>query len=290
MKTLATPLTLALAACVLATTSATALAAHGPTRAAPGGAPTAGKTPALYTVAQSDAITAPGGIQTRGTISCPAGTVVWSGGVVIAAPSLGVTLNSSYPMSDGSGWIAAVNNATGADATFTVQAVCARKPRQYTMLESGVLPAPAGGVGTGALPCPGLTRPVGGGSQSSSRSTAVSIGDSFPELEIDGYLADQANRSSVATTFRVFAICARPSRTYHVVTGTVTALPPGTQQHATATCPGLTRPVGGGALTGTGSPAVSLDSSGVTQDGWSAFAGNTGLFPGVIVEAFAICA
>jgi hypothetical protein len=284
MKTLATPLTLALAACVLATTSATAVAAHGPTSAPP-----AGKTPALYSVAQSDSITAPSGVQTRGTISCPAGTVVWSGGAVVAAPSRGVTLNSSYPMSDGSGWIAVVNNTTGGDATFMVQAVCAKKPRQYTLLESGVLPVPAGGVGDGAVPCPGLTRPVGGGSQSSSSSTAVSIGESFPEIEIDGFFASQASESNVASTFRVFAICARPPRTYRVVSGAVTALPPGTQQHATATCPSG-RPVGGGALTGTGSPAVSLDSNGVTQDGWSAFASNAGLFPGVIVEAIVVCA
>jgi hypothetical protein len=291
MRTLATPLTLALAACVLATSATSAaLASSDPTAAPPSiGTASAVKTPPLYAVAQSAPISAPSGTQTAGTVSCPAGTVVLGGGALVAASSPATTLASSYPMSNGGGWVAAVNNTSGTAQSFTVQAVCAKRPRHYAVLASGPLSVHAGSAAAAALPCPDAQRPFGGGAQSGSSSVAVGLQDTFPQREFNAWEVDVNNNTSADQSFRVFVICARPPRTYNVAMGTITPLPPGSQRQVTATCP-TGRPLGGGALTTTSSPAVALESSAVTPNGWSASEDNTGLFPGVIVVAFVVCA
>jgi hypothetical protein len=290
MRTPATPLTLAALACVLATSATSAVASNERMAAPPSsGARAAAKTPPLYTVAQSSPITAHNGVQTAGTVSCPAGTVVLGGGALVAAPSPTTTLASSYPMSNGSGWNAAVNNTSGVDQTFTVQAVCAQKPRHYAVLESDTLTVHAGSATADALPCPALERPFGGGAQTVSSSTRFGLQDTFPQREFNAWQADVNNNTSTDQSFRVFAICAKPPRTYNVAMGTIFPVPPGAQRQATATC-ATGRPLGGGALTTTSSPAVALESSAVTQDGWSVSEDNTGLFPGVIVVSFVVCA
>jgi hypothetical protein len=288
MRTLAKPLTLA-AACVLAASTTSAVAA--PERSAVPAAlsaASAGATPANYSVQMSRTISVPGGRQARGTARCPAGTVVLGGGAVVPQPRVAVSLKSTHPIKDGSGWVAVVNNTSGASASFTVKAVCATAPAQYAVMETPRFSVAAGATSTGDQLCPGLERPFGGGVEQSSESTAVSIDDSFVLVEIDGWQVHVNNRSSASETFRVFAICAAPPASFHLLTGPLVPLPAGMQEPASVTCPAGTRPLGGGSFSGFVSPVGVLGSSGPTQDGWSIAESNA--TSGAMVEAFVTCA
>jgi hypothetical protein len=290
MKRSATAPRLLLTACILATTATSALAAQERAAAPPAlSAASAGGTPANYSVQTSRAIDASNGRGTHGTVRCPAGTVVLGGGAVVAVPSVSVTLHSSHPIKDGSGWVAVVDNSSGADASFTVQAVCATAPAQYAVMETSKRTAHAGATSApGAQLCPGLERPFGGGVVQSSTSTAVSIDDSYVQVEIDGWFVHVNNHSSADETFRVFAICGMAPTTYHLLTGPLVPLPAGMQQQATVTCPSGDRPLGGGSFSGFVSPVGVLGSSGPTADGWSVAESNPS--PGASVEAFVTCA
>jgi hypothetical protein len=88
--------------------------------------------PAGYTVATSAPLSAPAGVQTRGWVSCPAGTVVWSGGVLISSSDLSANINSSFPVGS-TGWAADVDNGSPFATTFQVAAICAAALPQYTI-------------------------------------------------------------------------------------------------------------------------------------------------------------
>jgi len=87
--------------------------------------------PVALTYVVSAGINNPNGTQTSGTVDCPAGTSVTGGGVINNSTSTGATVNSSAPR-DGSdadtirddGWLAFVNNTSGADQLFFVYAIC----------------------------------------------------------------------------------------------------------------------------------------------------------------------
>jgi hypothetical protein len=270
MKTLATTLTLAAAALVLA----------GPAQA---------RTPALYTQVHSGFLTATAGAQTRGTVSCPAGTVAWGGGAVIAGNDLGGNLNSSFPMGDGSGWIADVNNTSTSDMTFTVNAVCAKAPRKYRIVESAELTDPAfAQATTGTQSCPAGTAVLGGGSVSNTTSFSIDISSSFPSA--NGWRTDQSNLSDFDTTFNVFAICGKAPRSYAVVTGAAVDNAPGTQSNATVSCTSG-HALSGGAQSSSSLPQVDLNSTipDPAIGGWAVFENNRGSQDST-VRAIVICA
>ena len=73
----------------------------------------------------SDPIANPPGTQTRGTVTCPAGTSVLSGGAVGSDGVPGQEINSSSPQPDLSGWIVDMDNTTATAHQFQVYAVCA---------------------------------------------------------------------------------------------------------------------------------------------------------------------
>ena len=60
----------------------------------------------------SASFSAPNGTQSSGSVSCPAGTVAYGGGVLLASTNLSADVNSSWPASD-TEWSAKVNNTTG---------------------------------------------------------------------------------------------------------------------------------------------------------------------------------
>jgi hypothetical protein len=85
-----------------------------------------------YVVAPDGPFSISAGIETRITAPCPAHTIVVGGGVS-ASPDAAVTINSSAPNNAFSDprqpfdiWDTEVNNQSGAPATVTAFAVCAR--------------------------------------------------------------------------------------------------------------------------------------------------------------------
>jgi hypothetical protein len=274
---------LALAVWVLAGTAA---AAQGPAAVMPAHA---GRTPPGYRIVESVTFTAHNAVQTRGTVTCPAGTVAWGGGVIFDAPDAGMTINSSFPMPGGAGWVGDVNNVGGSDGEFVIQAVCAQAPRRYHILESPAITVDPGTVASASQSCGGRTRLLGGGSLSNSSSVAMFINSTFPEAPVNGWVARQSDNTNVASTFEVFAICGQAPRGYTVASGPVVAVPPFTEAAASVVCP-TGHPLSGGATSPSSAPAVALTTSDEDQGGWTVFENNSALIQNVTVIAIVICA
>ena len=104
---------------------------------APTAAPTAlpGKAPKGYAVVNTPFQVAPTGAQSTAHVECPVGTVPLGGGVFIQSNDTAANINSSAPTPTGwSGW---VNNTSGATTFFQVQAICAKKPTRYSVVDVG---------------------------------------------------------------------------------------------------------------------------------------------------------
>src|SRR5262249_45274505 len=74
----------------------------------------------------------PPNVQTRGTVTCPAGKVMLSGGTGTTNTPVGMDINSSFP-SGNNEWIVDMNNNTGVSTTFDVTAWCATQPVNYSI-------------------------------------------------------------------------------------------------------------------------------------------------------------
>src|SRR3954447_17609007 len=107
-----------------------ALATLGTTAAA-SAAEAAVKPLAGWKIAKRGAFTVAAGTQAQGVVGCPTGTVVGSGGAIVATGDLTVNVNSSYPSPGGHGWIVDVNNASPFLQGFWVYAVCLKRLPGY---------------------------------------------------------------------------------------------------------------------------------------------------------------
>jgi hypothetical protein len=259
--------------------------------AAPGKAPStmalgaSSRAPAGYRVVTSGLLTALTGRQTRGSVTCPAGTVPFGGGAFISGSNENININSSFP--SGTSWFADINNVSGSSDTFSVYAVCANALRKYQIVESSPFANPADTQSSGSVTCPGRTVPLGGGALSQSGSVAVNMNTTIPFGR--GWRTDMNNNTTPATTFEVFAVCARQPRNYTVVTGTPVTNPGFTQTLATATCPAPTVPLGGGAFSGSSSPAVDLNTTFPSGNNWDVYEDNTAI-GSTSLTAYAVCA
>jgi hypothetical protein len=298
MTSKARPLAAALAGVALAASGSAALADQGknPVQGVPAAAPTAGKTvpvtatpagklPRRYVQVHSQLFSAGQFTQTRGTVLCPIGTVVYGGGVLITATGLNANVNSSFPA--GNTWIAEVNNV-GEPTTFSVYAICGKPVRNYQIVESGSFTDPAGQQVTGTAPCPAHTVVLGGGSVSNTGSTAVLINSTFPQD--NGWRTDMNDNTNFDTTFNVFAICGKKPRDYSVQVGAPVTNAPSSQDLATVTCPAGQLPLGGGGVSSSGSVTVDLNSSFPDGATWRLFEDNGQPFTAASLRAFAICA
>jgi hypothetical protein len=278
----------ALLFCALLTSAATAVAAPGPNRAQHAVARTRPlpATPQLYTVAQSAPVSAPSGTRTNGEATCPAGTVVWGGGVSIASTSTSVSLGNSFPFGGGSsaGWFATVSNQSSATVTFVVQAVCAKAPRKYRVVTGAPVAAPAGGQTSAQAKCPAGSA-LGGGSISQN---AVTISSAYPGSDATSWHDSLNNPTSGDASFQVVMVCGRTPATYAVTAGSPVTDRSHSQKTATATC-SSGKPLAGGVLSSSTSTAVSLGSSSATSTGWSVTE-NNGSGAGTTIQAFVICA
>ena len=79
-------------------------------------------------------------------------------------------------------------------------------------LSSDPISLPANSQTHATKACPPYTQVIGGGVASASGSTAVNVNSSFPTDSEDGWRADVNNATNSATTFTVYAICAKLSQ------------------------------------------------------------------------------
>ncbi len=138
------------------------------------------------------------------------------------------------------------------------------------------------------MACPAKTFVLGGGSLSNSGSVAVNINSTLPSG--NGWRTDQNTNTSTATTFTVYAICGKKPKGYIATSGSSVTNPPSSQTLATATCASGSVPLSGGAFSSSGSPAVDLNSTLPSSNGWAAYEDNTAGAGTATITAYVICA
>jgi hypothetical protein len=276
-------LTLAAAGVAAASTTPAPPAKAVPVSAATG----AGRLPIPgYVVETSQLLAAPDDTQTRGTVSCPLGKVPLGGGVVVTSGSIFANVNSSFPSA--TGWIADVNNATGADTTFVVVAVCAKPPRHYSIQQSNVVDNPANTQSVAVALCPAGSLPLGGGALSESTNLFVNIDTTQPFGNQWKIFENNASTPDIDTSVQAIAICGKLPG-YNVQQGPAAPNPPVTQVESSASCPAGTIPTGGGMISDFSNVGVNLNSSAPNGSSWIAFENNASAFtPSAI--ATVVCA
>lgn len=167
--------------------------------------------------------------------------------------------------------------ATGAQhgktpAVSTAPNAAAAQPAGYVVVNSGALTSGANVQTHGAAVCPTGKVPLGGGVFFSSGSTLANINSSYPTAT--GWSADVNNASASASSFTVYAICAKAPKKYALITGTSATVNAGTQvSNITATCP-AGRAMSGGLFSNTTSVLANVNSSLPTKTGWRIDANN----------------
>jgi len=154
----------------------------------------------------------PARTQSSGSVQCPPGTQVFSGGANGSGRGLGhQVINSSYPTKSGSGasaaygWTARMNNYTHhADLSFTVYAVCG-SVGGYHLVKGSPVENDAGTQSAADLYCPASSVPFGGGLRSSSKFVSVNLASSDPFSE--GWENWENNASVRNATITAYAIC-----------------------------------------------------------------------------------
>jgi hypothetical protein len=238
--------------------------------------------PKLYQI-RSATYANPTGGQTHGTVFCPSGTVAWGGGGFGSSTSLFQNINSSYPIVSGGlsiGWAVDMNNASGSASSFTVYAVCAKKPRNGYGIFAASFTDSAFSQTHGSVAC-GLGsnsrvgRPLGGGAFGSSASTSQNINSSYPFGAVGGgWAVDENNATSFTLSHTVYVVCGRRRGWTHVVGSAVTQSA-FSQTFAGASCPFGSNVVGGGGFSSSASTAVNMNSTyPFSSTGWGVYENN----------------
>jgi hypothetical protein len=228
-----------------------------------------------YTVVSSDQLTSPQGRQVRGTVTCPVGKVPLGGGVVVASTNVGANVNSSFPSP--SGWVADVNNASPADTTFRVVAICAKQPRHYSIQASNIVDNPANTQSLAVALCPLGSLPLGGGAVSTSTSLFVNINTTQPFGNEWKVFENNASTPEVDAEMQAFAICGKLPG-YNVQVGPPAQNPPVTQIGVEVSCPAGTLPTGGGMISDFSNVGVNLNTSAPDGSTWVSFEDNSSAF------------
>jgi len=208
-------------------------------------------------------------------VQCPSGERAISGGVLTDSGHTGMTLIADGPL-DSTGttantesgdvaryWYSAIDNATGANESFTHYAVCSASSDATLAAQPFTVAAAYSSGGSATLPayggalvhCPAGTRAIGGGFGSSTLSGlhrgvanqplaagADLTGTNSGETAVD-WLADIENDDESATApMKVFAVCSPTSQAI-VQTASFFA---GTTDARGPACPNSGRSTGGG--------------------------------------------
>jgi hypothetical protein len=246
--------------------------------------------PPGYQVVNSGPIPVPSSpFDAGGEVSCPAGKVVWGGGVGftggIASP--GENINTSAPTANG--WQGRYNNATSRqNDDFALNAICAKKPHGYT-IRFATADNPSMSQSAAVATCPTGTVLLSGGVQSTADTADTFVTSAFPKGP-KAYRAVQWNGSARDQRLTAFAICGAKPPQYTIVAS------PGSSDSGPvvlvgdAQCPAKTSLIGGGIKIVNPMPAITLGAS-IQDSGaqWLAEIDNAGTGP-VQETIYAICA
>jgi hypothetical protein len=223
---------------VLAATTAAAAATG------PGAGRVAVDVPPGYVTESTDNLSLPNNTDEGGTVTCPQGTVVLSGGAYIASTSVKAGINSSFPENNRT-WTAYANNFSGAATTFNVYAVCATKPKGYVRSNAaGPVSNPAGQQDSAAISCPAGDVLFGGGAAARSHSVSVAMTSSYPQ-DSTSWTVAVSNFSTSGETFTVHVICGKAFPGY-AIAATSASDPAGVQKGIVQHCAATAVVLGGG--------------------------------------------
>jgi len=235
-----------------------------------------------YTVVTSGTLSNPNNAQSFGRANCPTGTVAFGGGVFGDSGSLFQNVNSSFPLVSGSvavAWGGYIDNASGADSTFSVWVVCAKQPKYYSVVGASFTNA-AGKQTYGSVQCPlndlgKRLHPFGGGGVGSSSGLEQNINGSFP---IGGksrsWRVDMNNAGGAGETLSTYAVCGNRTG-WRVVAGAAVINPANSQTSADVACPTGEVSVGGGEFSSSGSTSVNLNATWpVSSSSWRSYENN----------------
>lgn len=273
----------ALLAAVAATAAASPAAAA---RYAPAAA--GASHPPGYVIVRAGPFSAtPGTFDSGASAACPAGTVVWGGGVAFSGgsdPSLNV--NTSEP-SGSSGWEARVNNTGTTTVQFLVDAVCANKPTGYKLVFQNV-DNPPGTQSHATVTCPSPKVLLGGGSLSTSDQAPAILTSAWPRSSTK-FTAYMFNGTATDQRLDVLAICGHKPAGYKLVSNSA-AVDPGFTLDDGIACPTGTSALSGGTQDPDHVPVVQVGGS-IDQGafGWAIDMNNTGQSTHQ-VNGYVICA
>ena len=245
------------------------------------------KQPPGYSVVGAD-FDAPSGVLSTGAVECPAGTVVWGGGSFTnGANTFLADVNSSVPYGSGA-WVASINNTSGADLSFDVQAICADQPAKYVI--SATTDNPAGTQNYVQVTCPKGTVVLGGGAYSDSTDPADNMNSSFPSVskkKVGSWFGNMNNGSGSDASVTSSAICARKPKGYKQYFTTVQN-PAGQQTAASTTCQ-AGMPISGGPISEGGGLSVNMGASLAYGNLWAVDENNASPSP-FALAVYVLCA
>jgi hypothetical protein len=230
--------------------------------------------PPGYQIVHAGPFTAPPGAVSSGSATCPAGTVVWGGGVAFShtgGPPL--TVNTSEPNGNG-GWAGRVNNTWTSTVQFLVDAICANKPTGYKIVSRTVDNLPNTQSHATAT-CPLLDVLLGGGTLSTSGQVGAILTSAWPRssTKFTGYID---NGTTTDAKFTAIAICGHRPAGYQIASNSG-SVPPGGVLFDGTSCPIGTSALDGGAQVPDHAPAVQVGGS-IDQgaSAWGIGVNNTG--------------
>jgi hypothetical protein len=221
-----------------------AVAAASPAAAAQQAPASVSTHPPGYKIVRAGPFNAPpSAFDSGGSATCPAGTVVWGGGVAFSGgsnPSL--TVNTFQPAGS-SGWEARVNNTGATTVQFVVDAVCANKPAGYKLVFKTV-DNPANTQSHATATCPSPKVLLSGGTLSTSDQVPAILTSAWPKssAQFTGYML---NGTATDQKFTVLAICGQKPAGYKIASNGV-PLDPGFTLGDGIGCPAGTSVLGGG--------------------------------------------
>jgi hypothetical protein len=176
--------------------------------------------PPGYKIMRSGPLNAPPGtFDSGGSVACPAGTVVWGGGVVfLGGTTSSLNVNTSQP-SGSAGWEARVNNSGTTTVQFQVDAICANQPAGYKLVVKTV-DNPPNVQSHASVTCPSPKVLLGGGTLSSADQVTGFLTSAWPQssVKFTGYMF---NGTATDQSFTVEAICGHKPTGYKIATNSV---------------------------------------------------------------------
>jgi hypothetical protein len=244
--------------------------------------------PPGYQVVRSGPFDAPpGAFDSGNSATCPAGTVVWGGGVgFVGGSGPALTVNTSEPIGS-SGWAARVNNTGTTTAKFLVDAICANRPTGYKIVYR-IADNPPNTQAHATATCPSPKVLLGGGTLSTSDQVAAILTSAWPRssTKFTGYMY---NGTTTDAKLDVFAICGHKPAGYKIASNSA-AVDPGFTLFDGIACPTGTSALDGGAQVTDHVPVVQVGGS-IDQGafGWAINVNNTGQSVHQ-VDGYVVCA